>query len=46
MNRLVLTAVGGALDDTVSLDVGPEGSPGAGACARYASSGETAFTGK
>jgi hypothetical protein len=28
MNRLVLTAVGGALDDTVSLDVGPEGSPG------------------
>ena len=28
MNRLVLTAVGGALDDTVSLDVGSEGSPG------------------
>jgi NADPH:quinone reductase-like Zn-dependent oxidoreductase len=28
VKRLVLTAVGGALDDTVSLDVGSEGSPG------------------
>ncbi|OKI49264.1 zinc-dependent alcohol dehydrogenase family protein [Micromonospora sp. CB01531] len=28
MSQLVLTAVGGDLDDTVSLDLGPEGSPG------------------
>jgi len=28
MSRVVLTAVGGDLDDTVSLDLGPEGSPG------------------
>ena len=28
MSRVVLTAVGGDLDDTVSLGLGPEGSPG------------------
>jgi hypothetical protein len=28
MSRVVLTAVGGDLEDTVSLNLGPEGSPG------------------
>jgi len=28
MSRLILTAVGGAVDNTVAVDLGPEGSPG------------------
>ena len=28
MSRVVLIAVGGDLDDTVSLDLGPAGAPG------------------
>ena len=46
MNRIDLTAVGGDPVDTLSLDLGSEGSPGAGdvvvAAGRFGNYGDTA----